>query len=360
MMPGRSFTVTLLIAATVGVQEIDDFVQSTMTERHLPGVSLAVARNGRILKHAAYGQTDIEHGGAITVSTILPVLSVAKSFTAVAVMMLMEDGKLRLDDRIANHLPDLPAAWQAVTIRQCLTHTAGMRSFERVPGYFEEIQPTNPSRSDLIKRLAPLPLDSPPGERWSYNNTAYVLLAGVVEKASGQTYPEFLQKRIFDSAHLSSTGIPTRKTPPRSSIRGYTWRDSRFVEIPRAYPLNVTLEGVGALESTSGDLMRFIAALVEGQLLRRSSLDQMWSTAKLNDGSDVKTIYGSYALGWWVSEHLGHRMISAIGGPGLGGFASVSYFPDNQLTVVLLTNSDAASFTSLGISREIAGRYLTK
>lgn len=343
-----------LTGMTGRADDVDDFIRKTMAERHLPGLSLAVTRDGRMLKQAAYGQVDVESKAPLTVSTALPILSATKSFTAVAVMMLVEDGKLRLDDRISLYLTNLPTQWEPVTIRQCLTHTAGIRSFEALPGYFRRIEPTHPTEADLLKLMETLPLDFTPGDRWSYCNTGYLLLGMLIETISGRPYAEFVAERIFKPATLGSTRVLEGDTPAGGRRQGYTWRDGRIVKVP-AFDLGL-VKSIGSIESTAGDLAEWMEAVAAGGLLRPASLELMWSPAKLKAGSEVK----SYGLGWWISDYRGHPVVSAIGGPALGFFACISYLPADRLSVVCLANSDAAGAAGQKIVRDIAGLYLGK
>jgi D-alanyl-D-alanine carboxypeptidase len=336
--------------AVAAADELDEFVRRTIDERHVPDLSLAVARSGRLVRQSVYRSGE---GAPPGVGTALPVLSATKSFTAVAVMILAEGGKLSVEDRLGDHLPDLPVAWGPVTIRQCLAHTAGICSFERLPDYFQRVEPTNPSEAELIGLLARLPLDFPPGERWSYNNTGYLLLGMVIEKVSGEPYAEFLRRRIFEPAGLRSTRVLAPEADGRAAATGHTWRDGRVVEVP--FTARTVFKSVGSIESTTDDLIAWVDAVAGGRLVRPPSVELMWSPARLKDGSEVKTC----AHGWWLTEHLGRRAVAAVGGPALGFYTCATYFPDDRLTVVVRANSDSLGPAATAVTREAARLYLT-
>jgi D-alanyl-D-alanine carboxypeptidase len=351
---GALLIITAVSDGNARANAVDEFIRNEMAERHIPAISLLVARDGRILKHEAYGTANLETHAPMTRTTAAPLLSILKSFDAVAVMMLMEGGRLTLDDRVAQHLPDIPATWSSVTVRQCLAHTAGMRSVENVPGFFERIEPTNPSRTEIINLVGQLPLGAAPGERWSYNNTAYMLLEMLIEKISGRAYADFLRERVLKG--LSHTTLLTRDSPVPKEITGYTWADERLVAVPP--PKRVVFDN---LRSTPDDLRKWMEALVQGRLVRASSLELMWSPAKLNDGSEVKLpiASGSYGLGWnLLNDARGRRVVASWGGPAFGFFAWLGYVPDDRLTVIVLANSDAAKMGSHQIVAGIARHFM--
>jgi len=340
------------LSVNAGSGDLDEFVQTTMASWQVPGLSLAVARGGQVLKHTAYGRTAPEESATrVEPSMRFPVLSVTKSFTATAVMRLVEDGRLTLDAQIGDLLPTTPPEWHRVTVRQCLSHTSGIRSFNDLPGFFEKVEPLNPTAPELIRFASGAPVQFQPGERFAYNNTGYLLLQLVIESVGGITYERFVEQRVLAPAGPSASGFIPRHMPLERRSHGYSTKWGRIIATP-ASNIQTLAIGAAGLEATSGDLVGWVSALASGRIVTTTSTNVMWSPATLQDGRPVT----NYGLGWWLGEVEGRRQVSAIGGPAVGFYTSVSYFPDDQLAVAVVTNSDTRGGQI--VAREVAARYL--
>jgi CubicO group peptidase (beta-lactamase class C family) len=272
---------------------------------------------------------------------------VTKQFTATAVMMLVEEGKIALDDKIAKHLPGLPAAWADVTVRHLLNHTSGIKSYTSVPGFFKTTR-KDYTKDEIIKLVADAPLEFPPGEKWAYNNTGYFLLGMLVETVSGKPYGEFLRERIFQPLGMTATRVNDLTEIIKNRASGYTWekgalRNGEYVSPTQPY-------AAGALVSTVADMARWDAALSSGRLLKPETLRLMWTATKLAGGKTQ-----DYGFGWSVGTYRTRPRVSH--GGGIPGFStSVSRFPDDKLTVIVLTNSDTGAADPLAAS--IAAQYI--
>jgi CubicO group peptidase (beta-lactamase class C family) len=194
------FVITLIfcVSATAKGDVIDSYIETQMRNLHIPGVSLAVVRDGRIVKAKGYGLANIESNSAATPKTVYEIGSLTKQFTAAAVMMLVEEGKLSLDDKITKYFPDAPQAWNRITVRHLLSHTSGIQNHVAVPGYLNRFKTnlsfeTTPTREEILKEFFKLPSEFEPGETWAYDNTGYYLLGFVIEKTSGKSYYQFLE-----------------------------------------------------------------------------------------------------------------------------------------------------------------------
>ena len=216
------------LATSVQADAVDDYVQPQMRARHIPGVSLGIIRDGKIVKAQGYGAANLELNVPATTATVFEIGSNTKQFTAAAIMMLVEEGKVQLDDKITKYFPDAPKTWNRITVRHLLTHTSGIQNHVAVPGYMNIFKTsitseTTPARDELLRMFFKLPLEFQPGETCAYDNTGYILLGIIVEKASGKTYWHFLDERIFKPLGMSST----RNTEPQSIIAhrasGYEW-----------------------------------------------------------------------------------------------------------------------------------------
>ena len=328
-----------------------DVVQRWMTTHHLPGVALAVVREGRVVFARGYGYADLSRRTPVQPDTRFQIMSVTKSFTAVAALMLVEEGRLKLDAPVARYLPDLPAAWRPVTIRQLLGHTSGIpgiASFDRPP--------CDPGRAqadyrpgDVLREVACLPLAFAPGERWAYGDTGYYLLGRVIAALTGDTYEAFLRARMFAPLGMADTRLQRR--PPLPDVaRGYRWEAGRHEPVPPLDPM--VDEANGALVSTVHDLARWDAALDAGRLLTAAVRDTMWTPVPVRTGA------APYGLGFGLTPFAGRRRLGHTGG-GPGGATAFSKFPDDRLTVILLANGELPPGTVQRFANEIAAGYLT-
>lgn len=341
------FIVCLFCLSIVAyADKVDDYISGQMQKQHIPGLSLAVVRGGKILKAKGYGLANVELYIPATADTVYEIGSVTKQFTATAIMMLVEEGKIGLDEKITTYLTALPEGWKHVTVRQLLTHTSGIKGYTGVPG-FEKIMLVPASKEEVIKAVSTYPLKFPSGDSWEYSNTGYFLLGMIIEKASGKSYAEFLKKRIFSPLQMNSTRINHLHTIIPNRANGYEWKDGALYNadfISMTWPF-----AAGAIVSTVNDLAKWDAALYTDRLLKTASLQQMWTPVKLNSGNTF-----GYGFGWFVDKVKGHTHVSHSGS--IPGFTShVTRFPEDKLTVVVLTNQmDNAP----RIGEAVAGMYL--
>ncbi len=337
----RGVIVALLIAFGTPISgkadEIDNYIAAQMRRLHIPGISLAIVRDGHIVKAQGYGFANFELKAPGRKETVYEIGSNTKQFTAAAIMMLVDEGKVRLDDSVTKYFPEAPQAWRGITIRHLLTHTSGIQNHVAVPDWLDVFRTnlkfeTAPARDELLKMFFKLPLEFRPGETWAYDNTGYYLLGIVIEKASGKSYWQFLDERIFKPLGMNAT----RNTDPQPIVpnraSGYEWKNDHFENRPVLLP--VIAFSAGSLLSTAEDMAKWDAALYTEKLLKKSSLDQMWTAALTKDGTDAPFNYG---FGWFVESYHGHRFAQHSGGT--PGFSSVIYrFIDDKLTIIILTN----------------------
>jgi CubicO group peptidase (beta-lactamase class C family) len=317
--------------------KIDDYVTAQIKRLHVPGASIAIVRDGHITKAQGYGFANLELRSPATKETVYEIGSTSKQFTATAIMMLVQEGKVRLDDTITKYFPEAPQAWRGITIRHLLTHTSGIQNHVAVPHWLDVFRTnlafeTAPSRDELLKMFFKLPLEFQPGETWAYDNTGYYLLGIIIEKASGKSYWQFLDERIFKPLGMNAT----RSTDPQPIVRnrasGYEWKNDHFENRPVLLP--AIAFSAGSLLSTVEDMAKWDAALYTEKLLKKSSLDQMWTAPATNDGTDAPFNYG---FGWFIENYHGHRLVQHSGGT--PGFSSAMYrFVNDKLTIIILTN----------------------
>ena len=270
---------------------IDEYLRTQMQAQQIPGVALAVVRDGKIVLARGYGLANVEHQVPVKPETIFQSGSTGKQFTATAVMMLVEEGKLSLEDKITKYFTDAPESWSNITVRHLLTHTSGMtdypRDFDLRRDYTED---------DLLQRIKTIPLAFKPGEKWSYSNLAYVTLGILIHKVSGKFYGDFLQERVFKPLDMSTARIISEADIIPNRAAGYRVANGQLKNQDWVSPsLNTTADG--ALYLTIYDMAKWDAALYTEKLLKRSSLEQMWTKVKLNDGQDV---WPTVLVGDWV------------------------------------------------------------
>ncbi|MES2460384.1 MAG: serine hydrolase domain-containing protein [Armatimonadota bacterium] len=331
----RRFAATLLVllAGTVPrgafADAIDDYVRAEMEKQHIPGLSLAVVKNGKVVRVAGYGVADVEKKLPATPDTVYEIGSLTKQFTAVAILMLEAERKVGLDHRVSKYVAGTPAAWKDITLRHLLTHTSGIKNYTDLPN-FDTLMVAPTTREGLVSRMAALPLEFAPGAKWDYSNTGYFLLGLVIEKAAEKSYAAFLKERIFTPLGMTSTAVLEDKAAFTGLSKGYQWNKNANTGaevISMTWPFSA-----GAIVSTVNDIARWDAALYTDRLLRRSRREAMWTPVTLTDGTKA-----GYGFGWDVGSVRGHRNVSH--GGGIPGFTSyISRFPDDGWTVVVLTN----------------------
>jgi D-alanyl-D-alanine carboxypeptidase len=325
---------------------IDEYIQSAMRKHHIPGISLAIVRRGQVVLAKGYGQANVELAVPATVDTVYQLASVTKTFTATAIMLLVEEGKLELDDKVTKHLSDLPKAWDAVTVRHLLNHTSGIKSYTSVKDFFKTIR-KDYSHREILGLVAKEPLEFAPGEKWNYNNSGFFLLGMLVEKVTGKTYGEFLDERILRPLRMTHTRINDLHAVIPNRAQGYTWNGKELRNGEYTSPSQPF--SAGMLVSSVSDMLKWDTALDSETLLTNPILERMWTPTPLKKGEPA-----GYGFGWQIDKVNGHRRVSH--GGGIPGFSTeISRFVDDKLTVIVLANSDQGNAGSLaqGIARRI-------
>jgi CubicO group peptidase (beta-lactamase class C family) len=321
-----------LLAADQPVDAVAQLVRAEMQRQHIPGLTLLVSRNGSPVRTDGYGLANVELNVPAKAESIFQSGSVGKQFTATAVMMLVEAGKVGLDDPLTKYFPDAPATWQQVTVRELLSHTAGLTDY---PDNFDLRK--DYTEADLLKMVEGIPLAFPPGTSYSYSNLGYLTLGILIHKVTGQFYGDFLQQRIFGPLGMSATRVISEADIVPNRSAGYRLVHGELKNQEWVAP-SVNTSADGALYFSILDLAKWDAALYTETLLRRSSLEQMWTVVPLRNGQPNS---GRYGFGWRVATKNGHRVIEH-GGAWQGFETHISRYLDDRLTVVVLTNLKGA------------------
>ena len=339
------FLLFLSCSFSIRADEADDYVKAQMQQRHIPGAAVGVVRNGKVIKAEGYGLASVEFNVPATKETVFEIGSVTKQITAAAILLLIEEGKVSTDEKISKYLPTAPETWKNVTVRHLLTHTSGIKSYTGLSGY--ELTKRS-KREEFIKAIGAFPLEFEPGERYNYSNSGYNLLGFIIESASGKSYWDFVRERIFKPLGMNQTADRDPQFVIRNRATGYEWENNRLVG--RDYDLTDVFSA-GAIVSTIVDLAKWDAALRNESLLKKTSLEKMWTPFVLNDGKTHP-----YGFGFNVADFRGHRLISH-GGQTAGFAANISRFVDDGLTVIVLTNlGDIGLGTA--IARGVAKIYI--
>ena len=348
------------------VQKIDSILSTLNQEEGFSG-SVLISEKGKIIYEKSFGHANAESKTPFTEDTIFLTGSVAKTFTATAILKLKEQRKLNLDDPLTKFLPEL--SYKNVTLRHLLTHTSGLLEYQSEE-IIKEIAGKGVGNAELIKIFARLnpKLEFEPGAKWEYSNTNYILLASVVEKVSGKSLPQFVSENIFAPARMTRSFVGINNAPPtlkKEIAAGYRFTNplaTAPVNVEtldgarRAYATKQNLYGAGNLYSTARDLLKFHQALQSAKILKRQTVSEMYAPTKLTGGADYKpfarTNYVSQdALGWFVADERSGKIAYHPG----GDIGYVSYFLRNTTkdqTVIILSNIELLRhYTPTGLMR---------
>jgi CubicO group peptidase (beta-lactamase class C family) len=337
---------------------VDSYVQEKLISGNIPGLSLAVIENGKLVYAKSYGYSDLESAAQSRPEQRYEIGSITKSFVAVAVMMLVQEGKLGLDDKISKYIGPVQPSWEAITVRHLLNHTSGLPEY---PGpAFDALKNRSPlpTEAEMLEAAKTLGLASAPGAIWSYSNIGYDIVGVVVAKASGKSYAEFLQERIFTPLGMADTRVMKAGESRPGLVTGYSMQGGkRAPEVHTDAERNYLALAASGIESSVLDLAKFDIALQSDTLLSAASRKEMWDVSALaarktgNMRADV-----NYGLGWFLSTVDGHRKVYHSGG--MPGFMTdFIRYPDARISVAVLTNQGYNGVDPQVISRAVAKLY---
>lgn len=319
----------LLTMTSAHADQLDDVVLAEMKQQHIPGLSIAVVKDGKIVKEKGYGLANVEHNVPVTPETIFQSGSVGKQFTAALVMLLVEDGKIKLDEPVSTYLPNVPDTWAKITARHLLNHTSGLAFLDKTidlrKDYTEEA---------LLQSIFKIPLQSTPGEKWAYSNLGYQVLGILCSKVGGKFYGDQLRERIFLPSGMGTKIINERDIVLHRAAGYDRERGTLFNQEWVSPSQNTT--GDGSLYLTARDLARWSIALDGDKLLSKASKETMWSPAKLNHGA-----HADYGFGWHIGALHGHELVQH-GGAWQGFTSYITRFVKDKVTVIVLANRSRA------------------
>ena len=316
---------------------MEQIVQAEVAKKVFMG-SVLVVRDGNILLSKGYGMANVEWEIPNAPSTKFRLGSITKQFTAASILLLEERGTLSIDERVKTYLPDIPASWERITVRNLLTHTGGIPNFTALPTYREmQVSPTSPDK--IMAMVTDRPLDFEAGEKMSYSNSGYVVLGAIIEKLTGGSYADFIQKNLFEPLGMTDSGYDSNTAIIQRRASGYM--PSQKGPVNAGYIHMSVPHAAGALYSTTLDLLKWERALFAGKVVNAASLQKMTTPFK-ND----------YAFGLVVHTTNGRRVIEHDGG--IDGFNThMAYYPDSKVVVIVLGNVNGAAPGAIGGKLEL-------
>jgi len=319
------------------MSKIDEFVRAEMERQKVPGVAIAVIRGGKVVRAQGYGYANVELKVPVGIDTIFQSGSTGKQFTAAGVMLLVEDGKINLDDPISKYLPGTPAAFQEIKVRNLLTHTSGVPNYtNRDIDYRRDY-----TEDEILQIIFKQQLEFAPGARWKYSNPGYEMLGFLIHKVSGQFYGDFLHDRLFVPVGMKTTRIISEEDIVPNRAAGYRLVKGQLKNQQWVAPSwNTTADG--SLYYSINDLIAWNRALRMGTVLKPESWKQVYTPARLNSGKTYP-----YGFAWFLEPINGHE-VHMHGGSWQGFKTVILRYPKNDLTVIALCNladADPEKFT---------------
>ncbi len=334
---------------------LDRFLHGQMRQLGIPGMQVAVVQHGQLVFSRSYGFANLQDSVPVTSKSIFAINSCTKAFTGVAIMQLVEAGKVDLSAPISRYLDDLPADWQPVTITQLLTHVSGIPDILRVFNPFTHGLGALGTEAVAWEKVKAMPMDFRTGEQFSYNQTNYVLLGQVIDKLGGKPFAQVFSEQQFHPAGMSRTlfgdsrDVIPHFAPTYTSKNSYDGKKLNEAQLTGTYTEFPGFQRTGSgLNSTAEDMANWIIALQQGKLLKtKAALDTMWTAGRYKNGAPTQ-----WALGWGLTKFRPkHKAVGMSG----GGRSAFLVYPDDGLAVIVLTNLGGSSPENF--IEEIAGYY---
>ncbi len=327
--------------------DVDAVVHKALDAKSIPAAGVAVVKDGKVFLAKSYGLADVEVGARADENSAFEIASVTKQFTAAGILLLIENGRIKLEDELGTYVPDVPEKWKTITIRQLLNQVTG------IPNYTAGGKLVNDKKyteAEILGLVRDQPLAFDPGTKWEYSNTNYFLLGMVIEKVSGKTYPEYMRERVFkplgmDSTIINTSGLKVKNAASGHEFTGGRWQRAKLDDPSQPF-------AAGAIVSTPVDMAKWALAVNQGKLLKKTSWDEAFASGKLADGKDT-----GYGFGWQMGKAGGVDFLAHSGG--ISGFNSFHIrFPSEGLSVVVLINGESRATADLAL--DITGVFLPK
>ena len=330
---------TLAAGVTQTTQnEVDQAMQGQLVEQRIAGMTLVVVRDGTVIYGKGYGYADRETARPVKPEDRFEIGSISKSFTATAIMLLVEDGKISLDDKLDKFIASAPPQWSGITIRHLLSHTSGLPEYPDDPTFTDLLANKILREDDMLGRFKAYPLGWEPGTKYRYSNVGYDILGIVVRMVSGKPYFDFLKERVFAPLGMHSARQVAPKPERAGSAIGYELRAGKHVPFVTTDAMSIYL-GMAAsgLELSAMDMAKWDAALYSDKILKQSTLALMWTNSALVQAANANSPDIYYGLGWQLRTQNGKRWVYHSGG--MPGYVTdFMRYPDQKLTIIVFTN----------------------
>tara|TARA_B110000902_G_scaffold241275_1_gene291449 strand:- start:24 stop:1676 length:1653 start_codon:yes stop_codon:yes gene_type:complete len=342
------FTLFFTLSQAQSLESKIDKILRTQFKTNETGVSALVAKDGNVIYRKAFGKADLELDVNMTSKNVFEVGSITKQFTSVAILMLLEEGKLSLDDEITKFIPTYPTNGKKITIHHLLTHTSGIKSYTSMQR-FGEVMTIDETPLKFIDFFKNEPMDFDPGEKYLYNNSGYFILGYIVEKISGISYPKFIQERIFDAIDMKSSYYGSHKKLIKNRASGY----QKGAEFSNAQYISLTLPyAAGSIMSNVDDMLKWQTAITNNVFLKKATIDKAFTNYTLINGDKI-----NYGYGWSINEINDVSTIEH--GGAIPGYLSMGVFvPSKNIYVILFSNCGCQSPTNTAL--EIAALAMDK
>lgn len=312
-------------------ERIDTFIENSMARQGIVGLVVGVIKDGKVIKAKGYGMSNLELNIPVTTGTVFKLGSVSKHMIAVAIMKLIQDGKLTLDDPVNKFYPDAPAHWHAITIRHLLNHTSGL--IRESPDF--DAMATQ-SDISLIRAAYKDSLVFPTGSKWQYCNLGYFILADIIRQINAQSFADYMRKEIFEKNGLSATRVTSLSDIVYGRAGGYVRLGGDSIVNALNY---VALRPSGAFMSTIDDMLKWEILIQKGKVLPQERLQQMWQDLSKVNPADTGSTAVYYGYGWYVGSYKNRKAV--YHGGVLPGFRAMYYrFPEERSAIIVLTNSE--------------------
>lgn len=333
-MKSKMITFFLLISVLAygQVDSTDLIVQKIMSEQKIVGLSLAVIKNGQPLVNKGYGLANAEHNVPVTSETVIRLGSLSKQFFTTAILKLQEEGKLSIEDPVHRFFPDAPETWKPIRVKYLMSHTSGLK--REGPAYNNSIiQPD----LVIIKSAYSLPLDFKTGEKYQYCNLGYFMLAEIIKQVSGMPWQDYIREKLFIPAGMKNSGMTDFYPIITNRANGYMHKNGVLVNADAMYAVRPS----GGFFSTSSDMILWEKVLREkNSILKKENWELLWKPVIKTTGDLKSKAY--YGFGWMIDERNGHKVIEH-GGANVGFRSYYTRFVDNDLTIIIMTNTDEAN-----------------
>ncbi len=348
-MKSKMIVLFLLVRVLVFAQtdSTDLIVQKMMKEQKIAGLSLAVIKNGKAVVNKGYGLANVEHNVPVTAETVIRLGSVSKQFFTTAILKLMEEGKLSIEDHVHKFFPDAPETWKPIQLKHLMSHTSGLK--REGPAYNNSvIQPD----LVIVKSAYSLPLDFKTGEKYQYCNLAYFMLAEIITQVSGMHWQDYIREKLFIPAGMKNSGMTDFYPIIPNRASGYMHKNGVLVNADAMYAVRPS----GGFLSTSTDMILWDKVLREKNIiLKKENWELLWQPfIKTSDNTDAKAYYG---FGWIIDERNSRKTVEH-GGSNVGFRSYYTRFVNDGLSIIIMTNTDEAN--PAAIIRALSEYYFRK